>query len=486
MIKRIFAFAAAVSVFFTGCDSLQDSLSEEMQAKLDEETGVPSYSEKAWYYNGVVGEDVSDIDGQTLLVTFGKKTAANSVTGKIVLTYSDETGTEVTKTFSSVSGYFTSDFTGYRLNMAPVTALLNGEEIPSGTAKVSVTLGGFICAEGKQNGRALSAFEVKNINVKPLFSKESFSYSTSGFSASTKFAVTCNAPVSVAEGVTAVGTDSSSNTYKFNVTAEENTVYLSPVFASAPSEGTEMTINLSGILADGCGDVYSKKITASFSENLIVVDGVKDENWLSETAAYASDASSDGSAFTYEANSGDFTGLYVLNDDNYLYVAFEGSFATTWSDGLAVMISYDHSSDAAYISGSSVFALADAVAYGRETLMHGKPDIYLYHKPQPDKFEFGAWVENASSADDISSEVKYSPDGDTASAEFIEYAIPLSSISSSGIEKGKTVHVMAASSLHWEDGVAAGDVVPDACAGFNKNHNSVTINFQKALEYTLN
>ncbi|MBE6354785.1 hypothetical protein [Treponema sp.] len=484
MIKRIFAFAAAASVFFTGCDSLQSSLSEEMQAKLDEETGVPSYSEKAWYYNGVAGEDVSDIDGQTLLVTFGKKTAANSVTGKIVLTYSDETGTEVTKTFSSVSGYFTSDFTGYRLNMSPVTALLNGEEIPSGTAKVSVSLGGFICAEGNQNGRALSAFEAKNINVKPLFSKESFSYSTAGFSSSSKFAVTCNAPVSVAEGVTAVGVDSSSNTYMFNVTADENTVYLSPDFASAPADGTEMTITLSGILADGCGDNYSKKISASFSENLIAVDGIKDDNWLSENAVYVSDASSDGSAFTWDANSGDFTGLYVLNDDNYLYVALEGSFATTWSDGLAVMISYDHSSDAAYSSGSSVFALADTVAYGRETLMHGKPDIYLYHKPQSD--ELGVWVENSTSADDISSAVKYSPDGDTASAEFIEYAIPLSSISSSGIEKGKTVHVMAASSLHWSDGVAAGDVVPDACAGFNENHNSVTINFQNALEYTLN
>ncbi|MBB5219285.1 hypothetical protein DYE49_10355 [Treponema rectale] len=484
MIKRIFAFAAAVSVFFTGCDSLQSSLSEEMQAKLDEETGVPSYSEKAWYYNGVAGEDVSDIDGQTLLVTFGKKTAANSVTGKIVLTYSDETGTEVTKTFSSVSGYFTSDFTGYRLNMSPVTALLDGEEIPSGTAKVSVSLGGFVCAEGKQNGRALSAFEAKNINVKPLFSKESFSYSTAGFSTSSKFAVTCNAPVSVAEGVTAVGVDSSSNTYRFNVTADENTVYLSPDFASAPADGTEMTITLSGILADGCGDTYSKKISASFSENLIAVDGIKDDNWLSENAVYVSDASSDGSAFTWDANSGDFTGLYVLNDDNYLYVALEGSFATTWSDGLAVMISYDHSSDAAYSSGSSVFALADTVAYGRETLMHGKPDIYLYHKPQSD--EFGAWVENASSADEISSAVKYSPDGDTASAEFIEYAIPLSSIASAGIEKGKTVHIIAASSLHWSAGVAAGDVVPDACAGFNDKHNSVTINFQNALEYTLN
>ncbi|MCR5219142.1 hypothetical protein [Treponema sp.] len=481
--KKIFALAAAAAVIFTGCDSLQDTLSEEMQAKLDAETGSASYSYKTWYYNGISGEDITGVEGQTLLIDFGRKVASSGVSGKIAVTYTDSSDNEVTKTFSTVNGYFTSDYTGYRLNMSNVTALFDGDNIPDSTATMTINLTGFVCAEGNQKGRALSAFEAKNISIKPFFANDSYSFSTMGFSEDTTFPIECNAELSVEEGTVVTGTDSSSNTYEFTVTGEGSTVYLVPSFTTAPSDGTEMTIPLAGIIPEGSGDAYSKEITASFTSHYVVVDGSKDDNWSSDTVSYVADDSSDGSAFTWEANSGDLTGLYVVNDDDYLYVAIEGSFATTWSDGLAVMISYDHSSDVAYTTGASTFALADTVAYGREALAHGKPDVYLYHKPQSD--EFGVWVENSDSADDVTSTSLYSPSGETTSASFIEYAIPMTALANAGIESGKTIHVFAAYSAHWDDGIAAADVVPDDCATLNDNHNSLTVNFQNALEYTL-
>ena len=145
------------------------------------------------------------------------------------------------------------------------------------------------------------------------------------------------------------------------------------------------------------------------------------------------------------------------------------------------MISKDHSSDAAYTAGKNYFDLCDTVFFGREGQAHGKPDLYLYHKPQDSLL--GAWVENGDSADDISSSVLAAAD---SSDTFIEYALPLSELEKAGIESSQTIYIAAFFSAHWGAGNFASDVVPDSAASsISANHNSITINFQKALAYSV-
>ena len=61
--------------------------------------------------------------------------------------------------------------------MADVLAYFDTKTIPSGTASMTVKIGGFICAEGAQNGRAIPAVE-HTITIMPLFSSFNVDFST--------------------------------------------------------------------------------------------------------------------------------------------------------------------------------------------------------------------------------------------------------------------------------------------------------------------
>ena len=54
------------------------------------------------------------------------------------------------------------------------------------------------------------------------------------------------------------------------------------------------------------------------------------------------------------------------------------------------------------------------------------------------------------------------------------------------IAVGDEVHIAAIFSAHWDAGIFASDVVPDAVAStLSENHGSIVLNFQNGFSYTV-
>ena len=501
-IKKIFVMIRltlfALSLFlFSGCEFLQGSLSSAQQEKLKKATGFPVYDYKVWYYNGMSGEDMSQISSsasenyseQTLCINFGQKVALNSVApnGKMIVNYTDSDGIASSKTITSLKGRFSSDYTSFYLDMSPVTKLLGGSTF---SATVDIKMSGFVCAEGEQDGRPVNAFEFSSLQVRPLYDSISYDYSTVGFGRDSKFKIPVKGKISLKDGNYKItGKDALSNEYKFNVSTDGSNLFLSPEFTEKPANLTNIKLRISNILAEGSGASYSKDFSITFMEHLIVIDGLEDSNWNSDSVSSAQDDEGDTAALGADGviynTDCDFTKFAVANDDDYLYLAVYGSLASSWGDGFGFMISKDHSSDAAYASGKEIFAIAEAVAYGRDTQAHGKADFYMYHKPQDGSL--GAWVEAAGSGENTAKEISSSVQtAKNSSGTFMEYAIPLTELASAGITAGATVYLAGIFSAHWDAGIFAADIIPDSAAStLNPSHSSVTFNFQNALKYTI-
>ncbi len=485
-INRLLLLSALLLPLFSGCEFLQGTLSSAQEEKLAQETGRPSYSYKTWYYNGTSAEDMTKVSdsefyAESLKIDFGKKVAVGTLHGSISVSYKDSMGNSHTDVTREIRGRLSPDFESFYLDMSYVINHFDAEQVTSGTASVDIKLSGFVCAEGRQTGRSLEAFEISKLQVKPLFNKTDFIFSTIGFDGA-KFAVPLNAEVDL-EHETVTGLDALRNEYDFDLAAEGKTLYLTPKFAK-PDDGTFVTVPLAGIIPQGCGSAYEKELTASFVKNLIVIDGLMDENYSSGYAVSTADAEGDSCTDGYDGAS-DLQGMYVSSDEDYLYVALTGALTVDWYDGLVLMVSKDHNLDASDAAGSGKenFGFADTKAYGRDTLKHGKPDYYLFDRIYSGTTK--AWVGNttASSVEEVSANVLSSGITD---GSFIEYAIPLSDLAKAGIVSGDTVHIIGGFSAHWDDGVYLSDAVPDEAVSFNASHSSATVNFQKGLEFTLN
>ena len=486
------AILISFTVLFSSCEFLQSTLSSTQQEKLLEATGSPRYDYKVWYYNGMNGEDMSsaadsssnEYFAQTLKVDFGQKVALNSYapSGKMVINYTDSDGSNISKTIPSITGRLSPDYKSFYIDMAPVVKHIDGS---INSATVDIKMSGFVCAEGEQNGRPLKAFEFTSLQIRPLYSMESFDYSTVGFSSASRFKIPVKGQFSLSEGAYDITAKDSVREYTFTVSAESGAIYLTPKFSLEPEDQTCLKLKLKDILAAGAGDSYSKEFKIRFIKHLIVIDGLEDSNWDSEYIVTASDPSGDSMALGDDgvmyATSADISKLSITNDDDYLYIAIKGGLTSTWNDGFALMVSKDHSSNAAYTEGSKVFKVADSLGFGREKQAHGAPDLYIYHKPQ--NKTLGAWVENGTDAVDISSSIEWAED---STETFLEYAIPLTKLSSAGIKKGEKIFLGGFFSAHWDAGIFAADVVPDSLASSsNESHSSVTLNFQNGLEYTI-
>lgn len=500
---RFLTLLLIIGFTFCSCEFLQSTLSSSLTSELQEETGKASISSKVWYYNGSSGEDMSDVSSkssnnyfaQSLKIDFSKKVYLNTLSGNIEFIYTDNNGDSITKVFNSPQGKFIGGGTSFLLDLSEIMKLFDSTTIPSGEALINLKLSGFVCAEGSQKGRSLSSIEFKNIKINPLYNSTQINFSTVGFSTSSKFEIPFNSEISLENGSYSVtGTDSSSNEYKFTVSLsdEKKSVFLTPEFSTKPSDQTLVNISLSGILPLGEGDSYSKDFQITFIKNLVVLDNKKDDFYTSNSlVASCSDLTGDSKALgndneLYDAAS-DLTALYVANDSEYLYLALEGNLSCSWQDGIAFMISKDHSYSTYDEVGKSNFQIADSVSFGAANRKHGLPDFYLYHQPQNSKI--GSWVEDASDAGNLTY-AEISSDIETASLSwtsgtFAEYAIPLSDLAKAGISSGDEIHLMAVFSAHWDAGIFAADVIPDDCVSLNSNRNSASFNFQKALSYTI-
>ena len=488
---------------FTGCELLQNSLSSEMQKNLEEERGTASIASNVWCYNGMSSDDMSqtaeklgpDYYGQSLLINFGKKVALSALSGSIELKYTDADGCTAAKTFSSLSGTFTDDFTGYRIDMSPVLRMFDTVTVPAGSAVMNIKVAGFVCAEGKQNGRPIPALQVKNIVVKPLFNSTAVDFSTVGFSADSVVELDVNTAVELTGGTyTVSGTASDGNSYAFDAGTRGNTITLSPKFTVPPSgDGVILPLTLHGIKALGAGDPVTKEITIKFSEHAVVIDGKKDINFSAEKGALVTvDASSDQSAFGdygYDVSTeSDMTEVSMTSDADYLYIGVEGSLALSWNNPLTVLVSNGN------ITGGNG---AQADVHAAETEDFGvksgrtklQPNVYISHQPgsgDTGTGAFSAYAFVSGTNTDISASVPHSPEGwtSTTSGSFIEYAVPLGA--TSGINAGDTVTVIVAASLGWSEGFAVVDAVPDNSVTYNNaDHTSVKYELKNGISYTI-
>lgn len=506
----ILVFASLFLIFSSiSCEALQDTLSSEQSQKLTEESGTPSYatSEKVWYYNGLSTDDMSeaatklsdDYYDQSFLISFGKKVAISELSGSIEVLYLDSDGYTITKTFSKLSGSFTSDYTGYRLDMSEVLKLFDGTTIPSGNATMTVSATGFVCAEGSQNGRALSKFSAKGIALEPLYSSTALAFSTIGYSLESDIEFELNGNISLENGsydataaVISSGTGETKDSYDFNVSAKDNKIIIKPKSSDIPANETTVLLTITGILPEGAGHSVSKDIKISFSKYKIVIDGIQDTNFLEKNGALVvEDSAEDQDAFAelgYSVTSEtDLSQIFVTNDDEYVYVGVFGSLALTWSNPLVIQISNGTvtGSSGAYTTVKS----ADTENYKSVSRKKIQPNVYICHQPGVDNSGAGvlsAFAFVSSTNTDISSLIKYAPVGWTSDTvgSFLEYAIPLGD--STGLYKGDTLRIIVTASLGWNEGYAVVDACPDSAIEYeNTNHTSVTYNFNEGISYEI-
>lgn len=502
-------FAASALFLVSGCEFLQGTLSSEMEKELESQTGVMSLDSKIWCYNGLSTEDMSlaseklgdDYYNQSLLVKFSKQAAASNVSGSIELTYTNEDGNTVVEKFDSVTGTFTEDYKGYKIDMSEIMELFDTQKIPSGTAVMSLKLSGFKCAEGNQSGRAISALDVKNIQIKPLFSDYSVDFSTSGFSESSVIEFPLNSEIAIeGETETVTGTGSDGNTYSFEVTADGSSLKLKPAdgfdFSDAETlktnlENVNVEVNLRNLLPENNGDSYSNSITIRFTKYSVVIDGKKDANFTEEKGATVyTDDSGDSYAFSDSSTTTvcDFTEVAITNDEENLYVGISGNLNITWHNAVHLYFVKDGNTSAPELTETK-YKAANSMQFlpSRSPLY---PDAVLYH--QPGYANSGSGVSGAAIASGTSfaaldsSEFSCGPAGWTSSesVDFVEYAIPLSKC---GYSSGDKIYIVLASTLGWDDGAnkAVNDTVGDALTYADDDHTSVKVNMKNGLVYTI-
>lgn len=488
-LNRLFLILTTLLVL-TGCEFLQNSLSSEMEKNVLEQSGTATFASNYWYYNGTKDTNMQELTtpgadeyvASSLLVSFGKKVALKSENpaGSIEITYVAEDGLTTSKTIQGISGSFTSDFTGYKINMNDVLAYFDTVTIPSGTASMTVKIGGFVCAEGNQNGRSIPAIEHK-LTVMPLFTNFDIDFSTCWYKEGDYVSIPVNGKVFVPSKEL-----TSSNGDKFLVSSNENEIILTPETSIFEKEGTT-SIKLTDILPESAGDSYSATIKLNFVKNAIVMDGKEDINYSNERAVSVTDDEGDQSAFAelgYDVSSNaDITKLSIVNDAENLYIGVAGNLSFTWNDGLVIMIAKD---------GGKEIARTEYQAASTESFKRGsdKPFAYLYHKPGAGgnsvAGEFGVYSNSTGTKTNITANSVANPTGWTISSTgtFLEYSIPLADL---GLTKDDPISVIAVSSLNWDEGNAVCDVAPNAgvSKSLDDNNMSVQYDFSNGIMYTV-
>ena len=487
--KKI-VFILGLVFLLASCEQLQGLLSSEMEKVVSESTGKASIASKYWYYNGTKDTDMTKsievgtdyYESASLLVTFGKKVALQNTNpaGSIELTYTGNDGLIATKTIPEITGSFTSDFTGYKVNMAPILTYFDTETIPSGTASMEIKISGFVCAEGSQNGRTIPTL-IHKMTIMPLFSNYDVNFSTCWYKEGdyVGFQLNGNASVPAKSLVSQEG-------LQFAISSKESEIIFTPEENLFEREGNA-TFYLENILPETCGDAYSREITLNFVKDAIVIDGKEDLNYRGDRATCIQDDAGDQNAFAslgYDVSANaDITQVSVVNDTNNLYVGVVGNLSFTWNDGLVLMIAK---------AGAKKVDMALYSAASTESLKRGsdKPFAYLYHKPGNENSGSGKWAVYSSSTGttkEITENCDANPKGwtETTTGTFLEYALPLADL---GLSAEDTISIIACASLHWDDGNAVCDIVPNDGLTekyTNTDKTEVMYDFSKGLQYII-
>lgn len=278
--KNIFlCVLAAVPLLFCGCQMLQDSLSDEMERNVMEDTGIASIDGSVWYYNGSSSSDMTSVGAETLAVEFGHdvEIGSSGVTATMEITYynADNEKTVVTRSADADSSYLSTDGTVYNLSMSSVLALLDGagKTTYDNTANVTLKLSGFVCASGDQEGRSVDTL-TKTFSVQPLFASNFFESDTDISTLSSTQGRTITIPlngevslsddafVDVESGYTSKDID-----FGMSLSSDSKSIILT-LNTELETVTTTAYVSISGIVVPGRSTELSKEFTVNFGTGL--------------------------------------------------------------------------------------------------------------------------------------------------------------------------------------------------------------------------
>lgn len=484
-IIRVALAVFAVSMF-AGCQALENSLSSEQSSDVKKATGSMSVASSSWYYNGsastnmsgCVAADSNTYEQHSIKLNFGKKAAISSggLTGYVDLTYTDANGCSSTKRYTGLTGTFSSDYESYNLNLNNILNVFNAVENPTGEGTIEIKIDGFLCAEGDQSGRPISAFD-KKVAVEPLYDDTSIDYSTCWCTSGEAIQFPLNAECSLTGDSSVYSIADSITGLTYAVSVSGSNLLFTPNGNLNSVTGKTLAFTVYGILPVSGGNSYNKTLSVNLVKNAIVIDGLKDVNYSNTTHAVSvTDETGDQSALGYTTSMGDIQGISILNDKDYLYVGVSGDLTVTWKDRIVLMI---NKSGNTTDSTASSYKPAANVAY-----KNGKPTVYLYHQPGSENTGSGSWGCRANLSD-ITSAISLAPQGwtSTTTGTFTEYAIPLSN---AGFSSGDTLKIIACLTLDWSEGIAVCDIVPsNAYSTYSSQGTNVIFDFSKAIDYTI-
>jgi hypothetical protein len=501
--KFTFIFLLVLSVFLlSSCEFLQSGLSSELLKKLNEETGAVSINGTVWYYPGASDMNMSLAPKSELALNISKKAAViqpedpskpNGLTGSFQVKYLNTQGKQSAAELPFKGGHFNDDFSVFYLDTSPISELLNPGLNPSGKGMLEMTISGFVNNEdGDQKGRPLPPFTT-TIDFAPLFPGREIFFSTREPIKGRSIEIPVNAPITltpmadfVIKGGTGYPKELFQEYFTLSLSPDGRTILLTPD-AELYEKEFDFSVTIIGIIPPLSSLAAECTFNVHITNSLVILDGVKDPIW--NEAYYVSDPLGDAYSDVYPQPGNEITGMYVLNDTNRLYVAFEfASLSNFWeNDRIGILIDKagndkgDTTESLAQLSGvprlSQTMTIENGTAFvyfahipgaaagkGNSILRaEGKPvGIDLYGNPQKLNCSQYGWM---------------NPNGPL----FLEYSFSLADLL---LAEGDQIRVFGVLSNHWDsdDSIHCTDIVPGERQVSSRN---AVYNFNKGLAITL-
>lgn len=474
---KIAGGAIAFALLLSSCDNLQDSLSSEQL--IDQKEGIGSLSAESttYYYNGTESDSVKGSEAHIAL-RLNQIANADNASVKYTLSYSMD---DIDYTSSgSGSGTLSDSKSKYYVDLSPAINLLDGTKKPAySDISYEITVSGLVNKSGNDyDGWSIPSF-TKKIKFAPLYADFEKDFSTKSAPAGTTFTIPLNAEISaVDEAVTATATEGTlpETTFTASVGDDGKSIVLT---TSADISGEEFTakIKCTGIKIDGQKESFEYEFAdLKFVANSITLDGkLDDEDWASSTVVISEDSYSDSN--TYQ----NMKKIYVTNDAKNLYIAIEFG-ETPAGNKTNINLSFDTSANTNTESETGAWMTpATTTNYTNDGL-----DFSAY-----ENITWGDTLEIAThhSVSNLQSSATYGAWSDTcggypADSKIVEYKISLDDL---GVANG-TIKIFASiSQYEWTDTnhETLLDCIPATAATVSDDGETVTVDFSKAIEYTI-
>ncbi|MBQ7159006.1 MAG: hypothetical protein IJS09_06260 [Treponema sp.] len=482
--KRVFfnrsllsCLTLALLLGMTSCEALQDTLSSEQKKDQVIDIGTITADSTTYYYNGKSGENVKGNEAH-LVLKLGQIANATNAVVAYTLSYKMKNGSgdTIARTASGKgTGTLSDSKSKYYVDLSPAINLIDGsKDVADDDISLTLSVSGLTNASGNTyNGYSMAKFN-KAISFAPLYSSEALVFSTKTTNAGATFTIPLNGKITAVDStVTATATTGTlpATTFTAKLSADGKQILLT---SSADLTGKDFTadITLTGIKPVGGKESYTYTFKGVlFKPLLVVVDGkLADTVWSDSTKSKKSTAA-------YASPTGyNLSALYVTNDENYLYVAVTGALALGSGDNIVLMVDNTAASGAGMSSTDS--GINDYLVPSTKTTYTGV-DFYLCHL-QGTALHSRVWGPRTDGVEAAT----------TGSVSVAEYKIPLSLVANAAVGNVLKLFVSTSAYTYVEGGspkntFALKDCIPSAAATVGNGGQSLSIDFSKALEYTV-